>query len=54
MGVLARKGETQWGRDQDDTVMAPYTTVMRKLTDQTHVNGATLKAVSADGASGGV
>jgi putative ABC transport system permease protein len=31
VGVLATKGQTGQGRDQDDTVIMPYTTVQRKL-----------------------
>ena len=31
VGVLASKGATGWGQDQDDIVMAPYTTVGRVL-----------------------
>ena len=31
IGVLASKGANGWGQDQDDTVMAPYTTVSRIL-----------------------
>ena len=31
IGVLESKGATGWGQDQDDTVMAPYTTVGRIL-----------------------
>ena len=31
VGVLASKGAHGWGQDQDDTVMAPYTTVGRVL-----------------------
>jgi putative ABC transport system permease protein len=31
IGVLARKGQTAEGRDQDDVIIAPYTTVRTRL-----------------------
>jgi putative ABC transport system permease protein len=31
VGVLAPKGQSNTGRDQDDTIMMPYTTVQKKL-----------------------
>ena len=31
LGVLAEKGQGQWGQDQDDFVLAPWTTVQKKL-----------------------
>lgn len=31
IGVMDSKGANGWGQDQDDTVMAPYTTVLRVL-----------------------
>jgi putative ABC transport system permease protein len=38
IGVLAEKGATAWGSDQDDTILMPITTVQRKLKGVTHVN----------------
>ncbi|GAH41509.1 unnamed protein product, partial [marine sediment metagenome] len=31
IGVLEKKGSTAWGRDQDDTVIMPWTTVRRVI-----------------------
>lgn len=31
IGVLAPKGQTGWGRDQDDTIMMPWTTAQTKI-----------------------
>jgi putative ABC transport system permease protein len=31
LGVLAAKGQGQWGQDQDDLVVAPWTTIQKKL-----------------------
>ena len=38
IGVLAPKGQGQWGQDQDDIVLAPYTTVQKKLLGITYIN----------------
>jgi len=38
LGVLAQKGANGWGQDQDDVVMAPYTTVKRVLQGSTFNN----------------
>jgi putative ABC transport system permease protein len=46
LGVLAAKGQTGYGQDQDDTVIVPYTTVMKKLLSITHINSAMVSAVS--------
>ncbi len=47
LGVLAPKGENAWGRDQDDTVIVPYTAVQKKLLGgATHVQGGVAAAVS--------
>ncbi|MBI2943607.1 MAG: ABC transporter permease [Candidatus Wallbacteria bacterium] len=47
IGVMAAKGQTGWGQDQDDIVLAPYTTVMKKLSGQTHLAAVSCTAVSA-------
>ena len=31
IGVLARKGQTTWGQDQDDTVVIPFSTAERRV-----------------------
>jgi putative ABC transport system permease protein len=52
IGVLESKGQTGVGQDQDEAVLAPYTTVQRKLLGQTlpRVNQAMLKTVDQEGA----
>ena len=47
-GVLAPKGQNQWGRDQDDTILIPWTTVQRKLMGISHLNGAMISAVTSE------
>ncbi len=50
LGVLAAKGQTAEGRDQDDTVFVPYTTAMTKLRGQGQrwVDDIVCSALSAD------
>ncbi|HWQ52716.1 MAG TPA: ABC transporter permease [Bryobacteraceae bacterium] len=48
IGVLAPKGQSQFGQDQDDTLMMPYTTAMKKLLSITHITSAYISATSAD------
>jgi putative ABC transport system permease protein len=50
-GVLEAKGQSQWGQDQDDTILLPYTTVMKKLLATTYIPTAYISAVSADATS---
>ena len=38
IGVLSAKGQNAFGRDQDDIIIAPYTTLQRKLAGITHIN----------------
>jgi putative ABC transport system permease protein len=37
IGVLAAKGQTAEGRDQDDVIIAPYTTVQTRLSGRTFI-----------------
>jgi putative ABC transport system permease protein len=38
LGVMARKGASGMGQNQDDQVFAPYTTVMKRLSGQQNLN----------------
>jgi putative ABC transport system permease protein len=44
IGVLAPKGQGQWGQDQDDIIVAPYTTVQKKLLGITWIQQAMVSA----------
>jgi len=44
LGVLAPKGSTGFGPDQDDAVYAPYTTVQKKLQGIRHIQSITISA----------
>ncbi len=48
VGVMARRGQDPQGRDQDDVLFAPYTTVQKKLLAITHVQFAYVSAISPD------
>ncbi|HYM13463.1 MAG TPA: ABC transporter permease [Bryobacterales bacterium] len=46
LGVLAAKGQDPGGRDQDDTILAPYTTVQKKIAGVDYVHFIQASAVS--------
>jgi putative ABC transport system permease protein len=46
VGVLKVKGQSQMGQDQDDTLLMPYTTVMKKLLATNYVSSLQFSAVS--------
>ena len=48
IGVMASKGTSGMGQDQDDTVFAPYTTVQKKLQGIQHINNITVSAATPD------
>jgi putative ABC transport system permease protein len=48
VGVLDRKGGNTMGQDQDDQVIAPYTTVMKRLAGQSKVSMIMASAASPD------
>jgi putative ABC transport system permease protein len=48
VGILAVKGQSSGGTDQDDTVMIPYTTMQKRLLRITHVQTIMVSAVSAE------
>ena len=50
VGIMATKGAGQFGEDQDDVILVPYTTVNKKLRgrDGTNISEITVSAASAD------
>lgn len=48
IGVLESKGYNSMGADQDDIVLAPYTTVMKRLLSVTYLQGIFASAVSEE------
>ena len=48
VGVLKSKGYNSMGMDQDDVVLAPYSTVMKRLLAQTYLSGIFASALTED------
>lgn len=51
IGVLAEKGENTFGQDQDDIIIAPYTTVQKRIMAITWVQSIFTSAVSEEASS---
>lgn len=48
IGLLASKGFNVGGQDQDDVVIIPYTSHMRRVSKRTFISGILIQAASAD------
>ncbi len=48
VGVLKSKGYNSFGMDQDDMVLAPYTTVMKRVLSVTYLEGINASAITED------
>lgn len=48
IGTLKEKGNNTFGQDQDDMVLAPYTTVMKRISRQTFLRAIVISAKSED------
>lgn len=46
IGVLIPKGQTGFGQDQDDIIIAPYTTVQKRMTSSIYLQGIFASATS--------
>jgi putative ABC transport system permease protein len=47
-GILATRGQGQRGEDQDDLIVAPYTTIQKKLLGITYIHSIALSATSSE------
>lgn len=48
VGVLKAKGYNSMGMDQDDLILAPYTTIQKKILAITHLQGITCSALKEE------
>ncbi|WP_025744030.1 ABC transporter permease [Aquimarina pacifica] len=54
IGVLEEKGENTFGQDQDDIVLAPYTTVQKRILAIDHLGSIVASAISEEEAPNAV
>lgn len=48
IGVLKEKGQNSFGQDQDDVLIAPYTTVQKRILAQSYIQSIQMSARSAE------
>ena len=48
IGILKKKGYNSMGMDQDDLVLAPYTSVMKRILAQTYLSGIQCSAITEE------
>lgn len=48
VGVLKSKGYNSWGMDQDNVIIAPYTTVMKRIAAQTFFSSINCSAITEE------
>jgi len=48
VGVLKSKGYNNWGMDQDNVIIAPYTTVMKRIAAQNYFSNIVCSAVTEE------
>ena len=48
IGILKSKGYNNWSMDQDNVIIAPYTTVMKRISAQTYYNSIVVSAISEE------
>ena len=48
VGVLKSKGYNNWGMDQDNVMIAPYTTVMKRIAAQTFFSSIVMSALTEE------
>jgi putative ABC transport system permease protein len=48
VGVFAAKGQGQWGQDQDDFILGPFSTIQKKLLGITYLHQVSINAATSD------
>lgn len=48
IGVLKSKGYNNWGMDQDNVIIAPYSTVMKRIAEQTWFSSIVCSAITEE------